>query len=50
MNIQKLNSSVSPFVGISFANNSFNKSGISQLIDNEFEDGLRQLVLTIVKF
>ena len=35
MNIQKLNSSVSPFAGISFANNSFNKSGISQLIDNE---------------
>ena len=35
MNIQKLNSSVSPFAGISFANNSFNKSGISQLVDNE---------------
>ena len=35
MNIQKLNSSVSPFAGISFANHSFNKSGISQLIDNE---------------
>lgn len=35
MNIQKLTSSVSPFAGISFANNSFNKSGISQLIDNE---------------
>ena len=35
MNIQKLNNSVSPFAGISFANNSFNKSGISQLIDNE---------------
>ncbi|MEA1897907.1 MAG: IS1380 family transposase [Bacteroidota bacterium] len=35
MNIQKLNSSVSPFAGISFANNSFNKSGLSQLVDNE---------------
>ena len=35
MNIQKLNSSVSPFAGISFANNSFNKTGSSQLIDNE---------------
>ena len=35
MNIQKLNSSVSPFAGISLANNSFNKRGISQLIDNE---------------
>ncbi|MCD4696792.1 MAG: IS1380 family transposase [Bacteroidales bacterium] len=35
MKIQKLSSSVSPFAGISFANNSFNKSGISQLIDIE---------------
>ena len=35
MKIHKLNSSVSPFGGISFANHSFNKSGISQLIDNE---------------
>ncbi|MCD6347065.1 MAG: IS1380 family transposase [Bacteroidales bacterium] len=35
MNIHKLSSSVSPFAGISFANSSFNKSGISQLIDNE---------------
>jgi len=35
MNIYKLNYSVSPFAGISFANNSFNKSGISQLVDNE---------------
>ena len=35
MNIYKLNYSVSPFAGISFANNSFNKIGISQLIDNE---------------
>ena len=35
MNIHKLNYSVSPFAGISFANNSFNKSGISQLVDNE---------------
>ncbi len=35
MKIHKLNSSVSPFGGISIANHSFNKSGISQLIDNE---------------
>ncbi len=35
MNIQKLNNSVSPFAGISFANNSFNKTGLGQLIDNE---------------
>lgn len=35
MKIQKLSSSVSPFAGISFANNSFNKSGMSQLIDIE---------------
>ena len=35
MKIQKLSSSVSPFAGVSFANNSFNKSGISQLIDIE---------------
>ena len=35
MKIQKLNSPISPFAGISFANYSFNKSGMSQLIDNE---------------
>jgi len=35
MKIQKLSSSVSPFAGVSFANNSFNKSVISQLIDIE---------------
>ncbi len=35
MKIQNLNSTVSPFAGISFANNSFNKTGMSQLIDIE---------------
>lgn len=35
MKIQNLNSTVSPFAGISFANNSFNKVGMSQLIDIE---------------
>jgi len=43
MNIQKLNSSVSPFAGISFANNSFNKIGISQLIDNELGRRVRTI-------
>lgn len=35
MKVQKLTSTVSPFSGISFANNSFNRIGLSQLIDNE---------------
>jgi len=35
MKVQKLNSTVSPFSGISFANNSFNRIGLSQLIDVE---------------
>jgi hypothetical protein len=43
MNIQKLTSSVSPFAGISFANSSFNKIGISQLIDNELGRRVRTI-------
>ncbi len=35
MKIQKTLSNVSPFAGISFVNQSFNKCGLSQLIDNE---------------
>ena len=35
MKIQKINKTVSPFSGISFVNHSFNKSGMSQLIDSE---------------
>jgi hypothetical protein len=35
MKLQKISSNVSPFAGISFVNNSFNETGISQLIDNE---------------
>ncbi|MDO9580099.1 MAG: IS1380 family transposase [Bacteroidales bacterium] len=35
MKVQKLSSNVSPFAGISFVNNSFNETGISQLIDKE---------------
>ena len=35
MKVQNLNRTVSPFAGISFANNSFNKIGMSHLIDNE---------------
>ena len=35
MKVQKLNNSVSPFAGISFVNDSFNKSGMNQLIDSE---------------
>jgi hypothetical protein len=37
--IQKYKNTVSPFAGISFVNNMFNKVGLSQLIDNEL--GLR---------
>lgn len=35
MKIQKTLSNVSPFAGISFVDQSFNKCGLSQLIDNE---------------
>ena len=35
MKIQKYRNSVSPFSGISFVNESFNKVGLSQLIDSE---------------
>ena len=35
MKVQKISSNVSPFAGISFVNNSFNETGISQLIDKE---------------
>jgi hypothetical protein len=35
MKVQKISSNVSSFAGISFVNNSFNETGISQLIDNE---------------
>jgi len=33
--IQKYTNTVSPFAGISLVNNSFNKAGLNQLIDNE---------------
>lgn len=35
MKIQKISSKISPFSGISFINNEFEKSGLNQLIDNE---------------
>ncbi len=35
MKIQKISTTVSPFAGISYVNNEFNASGMSQLIDNE---------------
>lgn len=35
MKLQKISTNVSPFAGISFVNNEFKKSGMSQLIDNE---------------
>jgi len=35
MKIQKISSNVSPFAGISFVNYEFDKTGMSQLIDNE---------------
>ena len=40
MKVQKFNKSVSPFSGISFVNHSFNKTGISQLIDSELGNKL----------
>ncbi len=33
--VQRISSNVNPFAGISFVNQSFNKSILSQLIDNE---------------
>jgi hypothetical protein len=35
MNLRKILFNVSPFAGISFVNNSFNETGMTQLIDNE---------------
>jgi hypothetical protein len=35
MKIQKNSSPVSPFSGIAFVNNEFDKSGLSQLVDKE---------------
>jgi len=35
MKVQKISSKVSPFSGISYVNNEFNNSGMSQLIDKE---------------
>jgi len=35
MKVQKISTNVSPFAGIFFINNSFNETGISQLIDNK---------------
>jgi len=35
MKVQKLNATISPFAGISFVNDSFNKAGMNQLIDSE---------------
>ena len=35
MKVQIISSNVSSFAGISFVNNSFNETGISQLIDKE---------------
>src|SRR5665811_936056 len=34
MKVQKISSTISPFSGISFVNNEFKESGLSQLIDN----------------
>jgi hypothetical protein len=35
MKVQKISTTISPFAGISFVNNEFNKVGLTQLIDNE---------------
>ena len=35
MKVQKINKTISPFAGISFVNNYFEKTGLSQLIDKE---------------
>ena len=39
MKVQKISKSISPFAGVSLVNNEFEKTGMSQLIDNEL--GLR---------
>lgn len=41
MKIQKLNNKVSPFSGISFVNHTFEKIGISQLIDSELGERVK---------
>jgi hypothetical protein len=41
MKVQNLNNAVSPFAGISFVNDSFNKAGISQLIDSELGERVK---------
>jgi hypothetical protein len=35
MKVQKITKRISPFAGVSFINNEFEKIGMSQLIDNE---------------
>ncbi len=37
MKVQNLKTKINPFAGISLVNHHFNKSGLSQLIDNEPE-------------
>ena len=41
MKIQKTPTNVSPFAGISFVNNEFDKVGICQLIDSELGDRVK---------
>jgi len=41
MKVQKISTNVSPFAGISFVNNFFNETGISQLIDNELGERVK---------
>lgn len=39
--VQKFSKTVNPFLGISFANNTFDQVGMSQLIDNELGDRVK---------
>jgi len=42
MKVQKISNNVSPFSGISFVNNCFDKIGMSQLIDNELGSRVKE--------
>lgn len=43
MKIQKISSNASSFAEISFMNNSFNETGITQLTDNELDTNINAI-------
>jgi hypothetical protein len=48
MKVLKSNKTITPFAGISFVNESFKTSGIADLIDSAWSNGLKQWVINIV--